>query len=601
MKNLRKLFYTSLIVFVSIGLLSCEKEESSQSLLGEVAGMVKDVDGNPIPGVSVTLSGINEEDMVVTTGEDGRYHINNVTLKTHAIMFSKEGWQTVSVTVTADKFGGNSSANADIEMIKASAKIIGVVTDAKNNGAPLAGVTVSAGPAGTVITGTDGRYIIANLVEDKYTLTFTKQDYVTIVKEITATDFVDETVTIDLRMGGEELLRGLTADDLQHAEKWYYNEYRGGRNADEYPHWDWACNYMSTLDFRGAWEEQNEGTTLQIRNNDNDRKNPADLDVFDSFVFGSKLITAENKILSLRARTHNADVSAPAYFGVQVVDLSENQPKSVKIGTTRTYGSGNYADFEFDLSAYVGKEVILAIGIYRQSTGDYWKQLVLRAIRFADRKVENYGWLPGTEVIDGWKLTKETVRSTMPHTKKSFTGISPVTGDRGNYVNAYRAWRTVGHVGAEWSFVPLKKDPEVFPSEGYILKTRNTPDVDTKVPEAYIYAKFSIATGSNQFTLNTRNFGSNFTYFKITAIGNDGTVTHLSPASNTAQETMAAANGTWKFKHGNGGADNPEGYASFKYDLTQFNGTDVTLSIGVYNGEANTGENKLVIHSIELK
>ena len=601
MKNLRKLFYTSLIVFVSIGLLSREKEESSQSLLGEVAGMVKDVDGNPIPGVSVTLSGINEEDMVVTTGEDGRYHINNVTLKTHAIMFSKEGWQTVSVTVTADKFGGNSSANADIEMIKASAKIIGVVTDAKNNGAPLAGVTVSAGPAGTVITGTDGRYIIANLVEDKYTLTFTKQDYVTIVKEITATDFVDETVTIDLRMGGEELLRGLTADDLQHAEKWYYNEYRGGRNADEYPHWDWACNYMSTLDFRGAWEEQNEGTTLQIRNNDNDRKNPADLDVFDSFVFGSKLITAENKILSLRARTHNADVSAPAYFGVQVVDLSENQPKSVKIGTTRTYGSGNYADFEFDLSAYVGKEVILAIGIYRQSTGDYWKQLVLRAIRFADRKVENYGWLPGTEVIDGWKLTKETVRSTMPHTKKSFTGISPVTGDRGNYVNAYRAWRTVGHVGAEWSFVPLKKDPEVFPSEGYILKTRNTPDVDTKVPEAYIYAKFSIATGSNQFTLNTRNFGSNFTYFKITAIGNDGTVTHLSPASNTAQEAMAAANGTWKFKHGNGGADNPEGYASFKYDLTQFNGTDVTLSIGVYNGEANTGENKLVIHSIELK
>ena len=601
MKNLRKLFYTSLIVFVSIGLLSCEKEESSQSLLGEVAGMVKDVDGNPIPGVSVTLSGINEEDMVVTTGEDGRYHINNVTLKTHAIMFSKEGWQTVSVTVTADKFGGNSSANADIEMIKASAKITGVVTDAKNNGAPLAGVTVSAGPAGTVITGTDGRYIIANLVKDKYTLTFTKQNYVTIVKEITATDFVDETVTIDLRMGGEELLRGLTADDLQHAEKWYYNEYRGGRNADEYPHWDWACNYMSTLDFRGAWEEQNEGTTLQIRNNDNDRKNPADLDVFDSFVFGSKLITAENKILSLRARTHNADVSAPAYFGVQVVDLSENQPKSVKIGTTRTYGSGNYADFEFDLSAYVGKEVILAIGIYRQSTGDYWKQLVLRAIRFADRKVENYGWLPGTEVIDGWKLTKETVRSTMPHTKKSFTGISPVTGDRGNYVNAYRAWRTVGHVGAEWSFVPLRKDPEVFPSEGYILKTRNTPDIDTKVPEAYIYAKFSIATGSNQFTLNTRNFGSNFTYFKITAIGNDGTVTHLSPASNTAQEAMAAANGTWKFKHGNGGADNPEGYASFKYDLTQFNGTDVTLSIGVYNGEANTGENKLVIHSIELK
>jgi hypothetical protein len=35
---------------------------------------------------------------------------------------------------------------------------------------------------------------------------------------------------------------------------------------------------------------------------------------------------------------------------------------------TRTYGSGDYTDFDFDLSAYVGKEVIIAIGIYRQTT-----------------------------------------------------------------------------------------------------------------------------------------------------------------------------------------------------------------------------------------
>jgi hypothetical protein len=84
-------------------------------------------------------------------------------------------------------------------------------------------------------------------------------------------------------MGSEELLRGMTADDLTAAGKWYFNEYRGGRNADAYPHWDWACDYMSTLDFWGAWQEQNEGTTLQIRNNDEHRANPADLSVFDSY------------------------------------------------------------------------------------------------------------------------------------------------------------------------------------------------------------------------------------------------------------------------------------------------------------------------------
>ena len=599
---MKNLLYFALIGLMLLFQVSCEKDEGSvDNRLGKIAGIVTDANGEPIPGVQVTLSGINEEDMTTTSGEDGRYIFENVTYKTRAVTFSKEGWLTVSLTVTADKFDENGLTNADVEMIKASARIVGKVTDAKNDGAPLAGVTVTTGITGTVTTGDDGTYVIGNLVEDDYTVTFTKENYVTIVRQEASSDFVDEVATVDVQMGGEELLRGLTAADLQNAEKWYYNEYRGGRNADDYPHWDWACNYMSTLDFRGAWQEQNEGTTLQIRNSGNDQNNPADLDVFDSFVFGSKLVTADNKILSLRMRTHDANASAPAYFGVQVVDLSAAQPKAEKVGETRTYGSGDYADFDFDLSAYVGKEVIIAIGIYRQATGDYWKQLVLRAIRFADRKVEGWGWLPGTEAIDGWKLTRETVRSTMPHTKKKFTGISPVSGSRDNYVDAYRAWRDVDHVAAQWMFMPLKKDPEVFPSEGYLIKTRNTSEVDTNVPEAYLYAKFSVASGNNQFTLSTRNFSSNYTYFKLTAIEDDGTVTHLTPVSNTADEAEAAENGCWKFKHGDGGAGNPEGYALFKYDLSQFNGSDVTLALGVYNGEPNTGENKLVIHNIELE
>jgi hypothetical protein len=456
------------------------------------------------------------------------------------------------------------------------------------------------GVAGTTTTSVDGTYAIENLTVDNYTLTFTKSDYVTLTKQITEADFVGGVVTFNAAMGSQEILRGLTADDLSTAEKWYYNEYRGGRNADAYPHWDWACNYMSTLDFQGTWEEQNEGTTLQIRNNEDQRSNPADLNVFDSFVYGSKLITEDNKIMSLRLRTHSADAASPAHFGVQVIDLSATQPAAVKVGENKTYGSGDYTDVDFDLSDYVGKEVIIAVGIYRQATGDYWKQLVLRAIRFADKKVVNWDWLPGTEVIPGWKLTQETAASTMPHTKNAFTGLSPVSGNRDSYVGAYRAWRDVAHVAAEWSFVPLKKDPEVFPSEGYILKTRNTPEVSTTVPEAYLYAKFTIAAGSNQLTLTTRNFGTNYTYFKLTAIEDNGTVTHVAPASNTAQEASAADEGCWKFKHGDGGAGNPEGYASFVYDLSQFDGKNVTLAFGVYNGEANSGENKLVFHTIKL-
>lgn len=579
---------------------SCTKDNGSVAdELGRVTGtVVDDNTGAPIAGVSVTITNV---DGTATTGSDGKYTFENVPVGSHAVVFSKTGWQTISATVTANKFNADKTATINITMINASAKITGTITDLKNGNIPLSGVTVSIQSLGiSAASGNDGKYVFDNIVVDNYTVTFSKANYTTISRTINKTDFVDGTAALDIQMGGTELLRGKTATDLANADKWFYNEYRGGRNADAYPHWDWACDYLCALDFWGAWEEQNEGTTLQIRNNSDQRSNPADLDVFDSYVCGSKLITDDNKILSLRVRTHNADAAAPAYFGVQVVDLSAPAPVAVKIGDTKTYGSENYADFDFDLSAYTGKEVIIAVGIYRQSTGDYWKQLVLRAIRFADRKVEGLNWLPGTEVINGWALTQEMVRSTMPQIKKSFTGISPVSGNRDNYVDAYRAWRNVNFVVTEWSFVPLNKDPEVFPSEGYIIKTRGNGAINTQVPEAYIYAKFAIASGSNQLTLKTRNFGSEYTFFKLTAIKEDGTVMHIAPQSNTADEASAAADGCWKFKHGNGGAGDPNSYASFVYDLSQFNGSNVVLAFGIYNGEVNGDENKLVFYSINL-
>lgn len=357
------------------------------------------------------------------------------------------------------------------------------------------------------------------------------------------------------------------------------------------------------MDFRGDWEEQNEGTTLRIRNNEEERKNPADLEMFDSFVFGSKLITEDNYMMTLQIRTHSADEAAPVYYGVQVVDLTATDPKAEMVGDVRTYASENYTSVPVDLSKYIGKEVIIAIGTFRAQTGDYWKQLVLRRIAFAKEAVEGWGWLPGTSVeeLDGWEMTREMVRSTMPQMKSKFTGLSPVEGNRDNYVDAYRAWREADHICAEWSYMPLSKDPEVFPSEGYLIKTRSGNNVSTTVPESYFYAKFSIASGCDRMTLKTRNFsGTNATFFKVTAIRMDGTVVHLAPASHTAQFAEAAADGCWKFIHQAGGKGDPEAYADFVYDLSQFNGEDVMLTIGVFKGEENGDENKLVLRDITM-
>ena len=86
----------------------------------------------------------------------------------------------------------------------------------------------------------------------------------------------------------------------------------------------------------------------------------------------------------------------------------------------------------------------------------------------------------------------------------------------------------------------------------------------------------------------------------MTAIRMDGTVTHLAPVSNTARFAEAAADGCWKFIHEAGGKGDSEGYADFVYDLSQFNGEDVMLTIGIFKGEANDDENKLVMRGITM-
>lgn len=575
---------------------SCTKDEIETDL-GTVTGIVTDELGMPIINVNVSISGVAE---TTTSGSDGKYVINNVSIKAHSIKFAKDGYQTTSATITTSKFNSDKVATINISLVSAPAIITGTVVDARNNNTPLAGVKVSVNDNDTAMTDADGKYTIKNLPVANYTVTLYKADYAVVTRTVNMDGFVDNVATLDVRMGGTELLPGLIVEDLQNADKWYYNEYRGGRNSDAYPHWDWSTDYMCAMNFKGAWQEQNEGTTLQIQNTGAQQSNPADLDHFDSYVYGSKKITADNKILSLRIRTHNADDTAPAYFGVQVVDLSDANPTAVKIADTKTYGSSDYTDFDFDLSAYVGKEVIIAIGIYRAQTGDYWKQLVLRSIRFASTKVSGTDWLPGTEVLSNWHLTQEMVRSTMVQTKTSFTGISPVSGSRDDYQAAYQSWRTVNFITTEWNYVPLNKDPEVFPSEGYLIKTRGTTAVDTEVPESYIYAKFAIASGNNKLTIKTRSFGSNYTYFKLTAIKEDGTVTYISPSSNTATAASAASNGCWKFINDAGSAGDPDSYASFVYDLSQFNGNNVVIAISVHKGDTNTDENKMAFYSITM-
>ena len=75
----------------------------------------------------------------------------------------------------------------------------------------------------------------------------------------------------------------------------------------------------------------------------------------------------------------------------------------------------------------------------------------------------------------------------------------------------------------------------------------------------------------------------------------------MSPKSNTANDASEANDGCWRFVHQDGGAGSPDKYATFEYDLSEFDGQDVLIAIGVYKGESNGDENKLVMYSVTLE
>ena len=157
----------------------------------------------------------------------------------------------------------------------------------------------------------------------------------------------------------------------------------------------------------------------------------------------------------------------------------------------------------------------------------------------------------------------------------------------------------MGHIAAEWSLVPVNKDAEPFPTEGFVIKTRGNVTPNLATPESYFYIKYPVETGKNQMTLKARSFSEeNSTWFRLTAIDEDMNVSHILPASHTADSYSEETGNFVKFNHRNGTADAPDGYATFTYDLSEFNGKEVILALGVYAGEQNGDENKLCINEI---
>lgn len=620
MMKLKKLTRASLLVSILAGMIpvsfSCKDEDaggSGATLKSAISGIVMDTQGNPLPDVVVTLKGTDTKRAVAATtnsAADGSFSFSDVPATNQFLTFEKDGYALVGITVPSARLQAGAVTLSPI-LEFANAVIKGRILDAQNGNAPLAGVAVSIGSR-NVTTGQDGTFLFEHLTLQEYTLSCTKAGCAPFVKTLTADMFgTDGMITVaDISMGGKELLRGLTAQDLKDAPAWYVNEYRGGygRGGGRI---DWSASFMSCQFFKwsGNYEMQNEGCTLRIRNEENDRSNPADLVNFDTFTYGRKLITEDNRTMSVFARCHQATNEDPVYWGVQAIDLSAADPVTELIGGVQQHPSGDYMTFQFDLSKYIGKEVVIAIGHFRAKTGDYWNQFCIAHVSFAPSVTEGDEYLPGTEVegLEGWHMTEEMVRSTMPNTRSHFIGYTLSGLDIQTKSHpAYFFWGGTGHIASEWAFQYVGKDIEPTLDDGILIKTRSGAKADYDLPESYFYSKFAISGGHNKFLLKIRNFDASVpTTFKFTVIQENGTATFQDPVEHTAvfAGKVDDGNGCWQFMHEKGGQSNPEDYATFEYDLSAFNGEEIMVCIGVHKGvtPGQGGEQKLCFYSIDIQ
>lgn len=618
----RLLFLTALICTT----VSCGEDNNSSgwddSVHGTatISGIVMDTFNNPLSNVTITCMGTNTKRdvrMSATSEADGAFSIADVPSNARFISFSKEGFATVSYTIDVARFGTEEDIVLNPVLEFSAAIVTGRVLNA-STGAPMQGVQVTCGTK-TVTTDSDGMYRVEGLTFNDYTIKFSTVDGVTYSKSISVSDFSGDIATVPtIRLGSEDVFPSLKWQDLSDALIWYGNDYRGCTGYGGYNHW--SVGYLSAMPHVGYFRYEAEGCSFQITESGGDEgrcgmTSEGDMDNLNGFMYGRKNIYEGNKVLNVFVRTHYGTAASPVYFGLQVLDMTAGEATAKKVGETYTHGKDQYASYSFDLSDYVGHEIAFAFGVYYHE-GTYNHQLPIRRMCFGPTPVSGDDNLPGTFVTGlplSWHMTVENASSMTLNDKTTFTGLNLGLNDSDGENGAkrvhnpggqqgYSLWSGTNHLMMSWYYMYVAEIVEPVNAEGYTLLTRSGVQANYQMAESYIYSRFHISDDNDNLTIRVRNFSSvNPTVFRVTAITDSGVASALTPASYSANEAGAVANGNgcWQFIHDKGSGD-PADYASFTYDLSSFRGQNIVIAVSIHKGETRADQQKLCFYSIEF-
>ena len=394
---------------------------------------------------------------------------------------------------------------------------------------------------------------------------------------LNSSDYADGQAEVSVSLAERDILPGLTLSEMKSATVLSYDYYQGL----------WAHNvfrnFAKSEGIRS--QEQNEGDTIQTETTLATSETE-----FNGYIYARKTITNGNKTMIISMRTHNTSIATK--FGVMVVDLTTGARELV--GGMLSSTANSYTDQAFDLSAYVGKEVLVSTGIfYTQACDDALPdgeqlQYVIESIRFisaaADWKTDSAeNWNATVDTIAGNLLANESVAA------NSMTYFQGANNDRGNENYIFKTWGAVSK-GQDYAGI----EPV---GEGAMIKTRNG-STDTSDNRAFLYAKFTITEETSYLWLNARRFsGSNHVGSALTVYTADGGTVVAPDSTNFVMPSGGAyevESDNWIKWH-----DGDSGYAYLKWDLSSYIGQTVVLAIGVRN-IYNSDEGKMAIQEIRL-
>ena len=394
---------------------------------------------------------------------------------------------------------------------------------------------------------------------------------------LSGSDYANGQADISVSLVERDILPGLTLSEMKNATVLSYDYYQGL----------WAHNvfrnFAKSEGIRS--QEQNEGDTIQTETTLATSETE-----FNGYIYARKTITNGNKTMIVSMRTHNTSIATR--FGVMVVDLTTGARELV--GGMLSSTANSYTDQAFDLSAYVGKEVLVSTGIfYTQACDDALPdgeqlQYVIESIRFisaaADWKTDSAeNWNATVDTIAGNLLANESVAA------NSLTYFQGANNDRGNENYIFKTWGAVSK-GQDYAGI----EPV---GEGAMIKTRNG-STDTSDNRAFLYAKFTITEETSYLWLNARRFsGSNHVGSALTVYTADGGTVVAPDSTNFVMPSggeYEVESDNWIKWH-----DGDSGYAYLKWDLSSYIGQTVVLVIGVRN-TYNSDEGKMAIQEIHL-